>query len=38
MKEYTPMRLPMNDFDFDNSNQWTNNFSIEFIDKILAKL
>ena len=38
MKAYTPMRLPMNDFDFDNSNQWTNNFSIEFIDKILAKL
>jgi hypothetical protein len=38
MKEYTPMRLPMNDFDFDNSNQWTNDFSIEFIDKILEKL
>ena len=38
MKEYTPMRLPMNDFDFDNSNQWTNEFSIEFIDKILEKL
>ena len=38
MKEYTPMRLPMNDFDFDNSNQGTNNFSIEFIDKILSKL
>ena len=38
MKEYTPMRLPMNDFDFDNSNQWTNNFSIEFLDKILATL
>lgn len=36
MKAYTPMRLPMNDFDFDNSNQWTNNFSIEFLDKILA--
>ena len=38
MKEYTPMRLPMNDFDFDNSNQWTNEFSIEFIDKVLEKL
>ena len=38
MKEYTPMRLPMNDFDFDNSNQWTNEFSIEFIDKVLASL
>ena len=38
MKAYTPMRLPMNDFDFDNSNQWTNDFSIEFIDKILSKL
>ncbi len=38
MKAYTPMRLPMNDFDFDNSNQWTNEFSIEFIDKILEKL
>jgi len=36
MKEYTPMRLPMNDFDFDNSNQGTNKFSLEFIDKILA--
>lgn len=36
MKAYTPMRLPMNDFDFDNSNQWTNDFSIEFIDKILS--
>ena len=35
MKEYTPMRLPMNDFDFDNSNQWTNNFSVEFLDKML---
>lgn len=38
MKAYTPMRLPMNDFDFDNSNQWTNNFSIEFLDKILQTL
>ena len=38
MKEYTPMRLFINDFDFDNSNQWTNDFSIEFIDKVLEKL
>ena len=38
MKAYTPMRIPMNDFDFDNSNQWTNDFSIEFIDKILSTL
>lgn len=38
MKEYTPMRMFINDFDFDNSNQWTNDFSIEFIDKILEKL
>lgn len=38
MKAYTPMRIPMNDFDFDNSNQWTNDFSIEFLDKILSKL
>lgn len=37
LKEYTPMRIPMNDFDFDNSNQGTNKFSLEFIDKILAK-
>lgn len=37
MKAYTPMRLPMNDFDFDNSNQWTNEFTLEFIDKVLAK-
>ena len=27
MKEYTPMRLPMNSFDFDISNQYSNTFS-----------
>lgn len=36
--EYVPLRVHINDFDFDNSNQWTNEFSIEFIDKILEKL
>lgn len=37
MKAYTPMRMFINDFDFDNSNEWTNDFSIEFIDKVLEK-
>ena len=36
--EYVPLRVHINDFDFDNINQWTNEFSIEFIDKILEKL
>lgn len=35
MVEHTPMRLPMNSFDFDISNQYTNKFSREFLDKII---
>jgi hypothetical protein len=43
MREYpfaafTPMRLPMNSFDLDISNQWTNNFSKKFIDKALSNM
>ena len=35
MVAHTPMRLPMNSFDFDISNQFTNKFSKEFLDKII---
>ena len=35
MKEYTPMRLPMNSFDFDISNQYSNEFSKEWLDDFL---
>lgn len=35
---FTPMRLPMNSFDLDISNQHTNKFSKKFIDKALAKI
>ena len=35
MKEYTPMRLPMNSFDFDISNQYSNEFSRERLDKFV---
>jgi len=33
---FTPMRLPMNDFNFDISNQYTNQFSKEFLDKVVT--
>jgi hypothetical protein len=33
---HTPLRLNMNDFNFDVSNQHTNQFSKEFLDKIIA--
>lgn len=33
---HTPMRIPMNDFNFDISNQHTNEFSKWFLDKIIA--
>jgi len=36
MVEHTPMRIPMNSFDFDISNQHTNEFSKEFLDKIIS--
>jgi hypothetical protein len=32
------MRLPMNSFDLDISNQWTNNFNKKFIDKALSNM
>jgi len=32
---HTPLRLNMNDFNFDVSNQHTNQFSKEFLDKII---
>lgn len=35
MIAHTPMRLPMNSFDFDISNQNTNKFTKEFLDKII---
>ena len=35
MVEHTPMRLPMNDFNFDISNQHTNEFTKEFLNKII---
>lgn len=35
MVAHTPMRLPMNDFNFDISNQYTNKFSKEFLDKVI---
>ena len=35
MVEHTPMRLPMNSFDFDISNQHTNKFSKKFLDEVL---
>ena len=43
MREYpfvafTPMRLPMNSFDLDISNQHTNKFTKKFIDKALTNM
>lgn len=35
MVAHTPMRLPMNSFDFDISNQHTNEFSQMFLDKVV---
>ena len=35
MKEYTPMRLPMNSFDFDICNQYSNEFSKEWLDQFI---
>jgi hypothetical protein len=37
MVAHTPMRLPMNDFNFDISNQHTNQFSQQFLDSFIAK-
>ena len=43
MREYpfvahTPMRLPMNSFDYDISNQYTNNFTNKFIAAVLNEV
>lgn len=35
MVAHTPMRLPMNSFDLDVSNQFTNIFSKEFLDEVI---
>lgn len=38
MVAHTPMRLPMNSFDLDISNQYTNKFSKEFLDKFIQSV
>ena len=38
MVAFTPMRLPMNSFDRDISNQHTNKFTKKFLDKILSQV
>lgn len=38
MVAHTPLRLNMNDFNFDISNQHTNNFSKKFLDKVLGNV
>lgn len=43
MREYpfvafTPMRLPMNSFDLDISNQYTNKFSQKFLDEAISQV
>lgn len=38
MVAHTPMRLMMNDFNFDISNQHTNNFSKKFLDKVVSNV
>lgn len=35
MVAHTPLRLSMNDFNYDVSNQYTNKFSKEFLDKVI---
>lgn len=37
MKEYTPMRLWINDFNFDVINQYSNVFTKQFLDKFVAE-
>lgn len=37
-RAFTPMRLPMNSFDLDISNQGTNNFTKWFIDKVMVEI
>lgn len=38
MVAHTPLRLWMNDFDYDISNQHTNKFSNEFLDRVLQNV
>ena len=38
MVAHTPLRLNMNDFNFDISNQHTNEFSKKFLDKVIANV
>lgn len=37
-RAFTPMRLPMNSFDLDISNQGTNKFTKWFIDKVMVEI
>ena len=38
MVAHTPLRLNMNDFNFDVSNQHTNQFTKKFLDKVIASV
>lgn len=38
MVAHTPLRLMMNDFNFDISNQGTNKFTKKFLDKVIANV
>ena len=38
MVAHTPLRLNMNDFNFDISNQGTNKFSQQFLDNVLGQV
>lgn len=38
MVAHTPLRLNMNDFNFDVSNQHTNQFTKKFLDKVIANV
>ena len=38
MVAHTPLRLNMNDFNFDISNQHTNQFTNEFLDKAISQI
>ena len=35
---HTPLRLSMNDFNFDISNQWSNQFTKKFLDKVISNV
>lgn len=38
MVAHTPLRLMMNDFNYDVSNQHTNEFSKKFLDKVISQI